>query len=65
MRSFALSEMTVRGYGDTLVVTGVKTMDYTLRGKESVGPFRFTDVWVRPDGRWQVVASQVAKVAKK
>jgi len=63
--SVALSEMTVRGYGDTAVVTGVKTMHYTLKRKEVVGPFRFTDVFVRRDGRWQVVASQVAKVAKK
>jgi ketosteroid isomerase-like protein len=62
---FALSDMKVRVYGDTAVVTGVNTVHWTVNGKERLGPIRFTDVFVKRDGRWQVVASHGSKVAKK
>jgi ketosteroid isomerase-like protein len=62
---FALSDMKVRVYGETAVVTGVNTVHWTVNGKEWVGPIRFTDVFVKRDGRWQVVASHSSQVAKK
>jgi ketosteroid isomerase-like protein len=62
---FALSDMKVRVYGDTAVVTGVNTVNWTAGGKQWVGPIRFTDVFVKRDGRWQVVASHGSRVAKK
>jgi ketosteroid isomerase-like protein len=62
---FALSDMKVHVYGDTAVVTGVNTVNWTAGGKEVVGPIRFTDVFVKRDGRWQAVASHGSKVAKK
>lgn len=45
-------------YGGTAVVTGVLWM----RGRGPKGPFvhryRYTDTWMRLDGRWQCIASQ-------
>jgi uncharacterized protein (TIGR02246 family) len=62
--SFETEDLSVRFYGETAVVTGRSTP----RGKDSkgqpiTGRFRFTRVWVRRDGRWQVVAFQGTRIA--
>ena len=62
---FVLSALKAQVYGDTAVVTGVNTGDGVFDGKEVKGAIRFTDVFVRRDGRWQCVASQGTYVAKK
>lgn len=59
IESMELSEMSTRMEGNTAVVTGV----YRERGRDEQGrPFdrrvRFTDTWIKRDGRWQVWASQ-------
>jgi ketosteroid isomerase-like protein len=63
--SFALADMRVHVYGETAVVTGVNTIKATQNGKDISGAYRFTDVFVKRDGRWQVVATQGSLVAKK
>ena len=57
--SAVASDMQVRVDGNTGVVTGV----YTMKGRDEKGqPFdrriRYTDVYVKRDGRWLAVASQ-------
>jgi ketosteroid isomerase-like protein len=51
-------EMKVHDFGTTAVVTGI----LQLVGKGKAGPFdrryRFTDSWMRRDGRWQIIAAQ-------
>jgi ketosteroid isomerase-like protein len=63
MTSDELSDMRVRVYGDTAVVTG----RLHLVGKDKNGGFDrnfvFTDTFVRRDGRWQVISSQSTLVA--
>jgi ketosteroid isomerase-like protein len=50
--------MVVHDFGETAVVTGILAM----RGRGKSGPFnkryRFTDTWMRQQGRWQIVAAQ-------
>jgi ketosteroid isomerase-like protein len=53
------SEMDVRVEGNTGIVTGV----YTMKGRDEKGQqfdrrIRYTDVYVKRDGRWLVLASQ-------
>jgi ketosteroid isomerase-like protein len=52
-----LSDLKVRVHGDTAIVTGA----YHEKGESSGKPYeyhdRFTDVWMRSGGKWQVVAS--------
>jgi ketosteroid isomerase-like protein len=52
------SDMRANVYGNAAVVTGILRM----KGRGPGGPFdrryRYTDTWVRLDGRWQAVASQ-------
>ena len=56
--SEVLEDFKVQDHGNVAVATG----KITVKGKDKTGPFtrqsRFTDVWVKRDGRWQVVATQ-------
>ncbi len=62
--SFDTEDLAVRLYGDTAVVTGrsiPKGKD--SKGQAITGQFRFTRVWVKRDGRWQVVSFQGTRIA--
>jgi ketosteroid isomerase-like protein len=54
-----LTDLNARTVGDTVVVTGINHVKGTDRDAK---PFdrrvAFTDVWVKRDGRWQVLATQ-------
>jgi ketosteroid isomerase-like protein len=62
--SATLTELKVRAYGEVAVVTGVNTLKGTENGKPLDGRHRFTDVFVKRDGRWQCVATQGTRIAK-
>jgi len=63
--SLVSDEMKVRIYGDAAVVTGRDTIQERLRGKDVSGVYRWTDTWIKIDGRWQCVATQSSKIAQK
>jgi len=63
--SALLSDLKVHIYGQTGVVTGINTIKATSDGKDVGGGYRFTDVFVKRDGRWQCVATQGTKIEKK
>jgi ketosteroid isomerase-like protein len=44
--------------GTTAVVTGYSTTLKKYKGHVSRGPRRFSAVWIKRDGRWQMVAHQ-------
>ncbi len=48
----------VRLYGDTAVLTGITKVFSTYHGKEGRPTLRFTIVYVKRAGRWQMVAWQ-------
>jgi ketosteroid isomerase-like protein len=54
--SMELSDMTVHVYGDTAVVVGTNNLHGTYKGQDISGRYRFTDTWVKRNGKWQVVA---------
>ncbi len=56
------SEVEPRVYGDTAVVTGLSTIKGTHNGQDISGRYRWTDMFVRQNGEWKAVASQVTKV---
>jgi ketosteroid isomerase-like protein len=60
--SAALSDMNVRVYGNAAVVTGLNTLKGIYGDQDISGPYRFTDVFVKRDGRWQVVATHTSRV---
>ena len=51
-----LLETNVSTYGGVAVVHARIRQDATLAGQVRVGVFLITDVWVKRDGRWQVVS---------
>jgi hypothetical protein len=56
--SIDISDLVVRVYGNTAVVTGRADVKGKDLGEEFNGPYRFTRVWVRRGGRWQAVSYQ-------
>lgn len=55
-QSFSFDKVDVRVYGDAAVVHSEYAQRATARGQDWSGRFRITDVWVKRDDRWQVVA---------
>jgi hypothetical protein len=53
-----VSDMVVRVYGNTAVVTARADVHGRDLGEEFSGPYRFTRVWVRRNGHWQTVSYQ-------
>jgi ketosteroid isomerase-like protein len=58
-------DMKVRVYGNTAVVTGHSTYKEAVKGNDISGEYRWTDTWIRKDGRWQCVADHASRIAQK
>ena len=56
--SMNVTDMVVRLYGDTAVVTARADVKGHQLGEDFSGPYRYTRVWVRRNGRWQAVSYQ-------
>lgn len=53
-----VTDMVVRLYGDTAVVTARADVKGHQLGEDFSGPYRYTRVWVRNNGHWQAVSYQ-------
>lgn len=53
-----VTDMVVRLYGDTAVVTARADVKGHQLGEDFSGPYRYTRVWVRRSGHWQAVSYQ-------
>ena len=62
LQSMELSDVKVHVYGNTSVAAGTNSLKGTYKGQDISGKYRFTDTWVKRNGKWQVVASQGVKV---
>jgi len=60
-----ISDLEVRVYGDSAVVTGHAMQKGVENSKDYSGENRFTRVYVKQKGRWVSVALQVTLVAKR
>jgi uncharacterized protein (TIGR02246 family) len=54
----SIDDLRIRTFGEVAVVTGRTTVTGTHQGNRTTVRLRFTDVCVRRDDDWQVVASQ-------
>ena len=63
LRDNPVSEMVVRIYGDTAILTGLGRPQGTIDGKASV-PIRYTRVYVRRNNQWQVVHFQQTRLTE-
>ena len=53
-----VSDMVVRVYGETAVVTARADVKGRQLGEDFSGPYRYTRIWVRRNGHWQTVSYQ-------
>ena len=60
-----ISDMKVRVYGNTAVITGKADVEGTIAGKEAKGQVAFTRVYVKKGGSWQSVAFQQTLVSNQ
>jgi hypothetical protein len=61
-----LGALKVWVYGTAAVVNGTATLKNCMwRGKDISGDYRFTDVWAKVNGNWQIVAGQSVPLAKQ
>jgi ketosteroid isomerase-like protein len=58
-----VDQLAIRAYGDTAIVTGRTKATVSGAAPQTV-TLRFTDVFVRRDGRWMVVASHATRLAE-
>jgi ketosteroid isomerase-like protein len=56
VHSYSFDDVKVHVYGDTAVMRSRYQQHATVFGKDRSGELLVTDVWVKRDGRWQVVA---------
>ena len=55
----------VRVYGDTAVVTGIALFGVKVGAESVTARLRYTDVYVKRDGYWQMVAYQSTRIPDK
>lgn len=53
-----VTDMVVRIYGDTAIVTARADVKGHQMGEDFSGPYRYTRVWVRRAGHWEAVSYQ-------
>jgi ketosteroid isomerase-like protein len=56
------TDLQVRVFGDLAIIHGVAAMNVDANGQALVNTLRFTDVWARRDGRWQMIAWQSTRM---
>lgn len=61
---FNPGDMKVKVYGNCAVVTGSTRVMGTYKGKKFQDQFRWTDTFVKRNGKWRIVASQATAMAK-
>ena len=63
IESSTLDEFIVKEFGNTAVVWFTLHLVGPIKGERVQTDYRFTDVFVLRDGRWQCVSSQSTKIA--
>ena len=61
--SMQINDLKVRVYGDAAVVFGLETEKSTYKGEDTSGQNRFTDTFVKRNGRWLCAASHSTRLA--
>ena len=64
VNSMDLDEISVNSYGDMAIAFTSQQEKSRYEGKDISGHYHFTDVWLKKDGRWHVVASHGTRYEK-
>jgi ketosteroid isomerase-like protein len=55
-------DVKIKVHGKTAVVTALTVMVFNIGGRDTAMSMRYTAVFVKRDGRWQIVALQTARL---
>ena len=55
-------DLNIKVYGKTAVVSALTVMVFNVGGKDSAMLMRYTAVFVKRDGRWQIVTLQTGRL---
>jgi ketosteroid isomerase-like protein len=58
------TDMKLHRHGDTVIVIGATHEKGTEKGKPFSHSGRFTDTWIKKDGQWLCIASQLGLISK-
>lgn len=61
---FYTEDVRSRQYGDTVILIGLVVSEWKQNDKPMIDRSRYTDTYVKRNGRWQVVASHLSKMGK-
>ncbi|MEK6337474.1 MAG: nuclear transport factor 2 family protein [Acidobacteriota bacterium] len=61
-RKYEPTNVKVKVFGHTAVVTGRVNREIVISGQETIGAFAFTHVWLRSGDRWRLTSSQVTTI---
>ena len=61
---YTVEDFSVRVYDDVALVSGATDMQGSYDGRAFRSHYRFTDIYVRENGRWQVVQVQITDIAE-
>ena len=64
-QSITNEDVRVRVLGDMAVVTGRSTMNGQYKDQDISGGYRYTDVYMKRQGRWQAVALQITRITQR
>ncbi|HEY5946850.1 MAG TPA: nuclear transport factor 2 family protein [Kofleriaceae bacterium] len=62
VHSYAFNDVSIRVYGEAAVMRSRYQQSATVFGRDRSGEMFVTDVWVKRDNRWQVVARHTSFV---
>jgi len=61
---FRTENVESRSYGDTVILIGLVITEWTQNGEKKTDRSRYTDTYIKRNGKWQVVASHLSKAEK-
>jgi ketosteroid isomerase-like protein len=61
---FITENVRSRVYGDTVILIGIVVTEWRQNDKPMTDRSRYTDTYVKRNGKWQVVASHLSNAAK-
>jgi len=56
------ANLQVRVFGDLAIIHGEAAMNVDANGQVMANTLRFTDIWAKRDGRWQMIAWQSTRM---
>jgi len=62
---FYTEDVRSRAYGDTVILVGLVVSEWKQNDKTMAERSRYTDTYVKRNGRWQVVASHLSNAPKR